>query len=976
MAASDKPTIFISYSHKDERWKDRLLPFLDALKQSGHELVVWHDRDIDAGEKWYPEIEQAMEQAAATVCLVSANYLASDFCQKEEVPFLMARRGRDGMLLLPVLVDECPWELFDWISETQMLPRDRQSLIVDFEGRESIVLTSVARRIHEFLHTHEYRPPAPPTPKWPALPAEHVDLTRLPETGAALFGRKDEMQMLDEAWDSDGKRVVALVAWGGVGKSTLANHWIERMSRDNFRGAERVFGWSFYSQGTGERVTSADLFVAEALEFFGDPDPEVGSPWDRGQRLARLVASQRALLVLDGMEPLQSGFDIDRGKVTDPALAALLRGLARPGNTAASGLCLITTRESVSDLAGFAETAKEQNLERISPEAGRALLRVGGVVGTDEELENLAREFGPHALAISLLASYLHEHPGHRPDAAAALPALPDVTDQDARHVRRVLAGFEQLLGQGPELNFLRILGLFDRPAKSAELAAIVASPSIPDLTSHVSVPESRKPTTESPAVRRLRRLGLVAPHSTHQPDAVDAHPLVREHFGQQLREQFPEAWREGHNRLYEHLKSVAPELPDTLEQMMPLFAAVTHGCLAGRHKQAYDDVYRPRTCRGNEHYQIHKLGAFGADLAAIAGFFERTWDTPVSSLTEDDQAWLLNAAGFRLRALGRLTEAVQPMQASLDGYIRSEDWKNGAVLAGNLSELSLTIGRVADAVQYAEQSVELADRSGDEFMRMANRTTLADALHQAGRLDEAGSAFREAEKMQKERQPSYPLLYSVQGYQYCDLLLTRADFGLRIVTIASRPSGRWQSQIANRKSAMTLCRDVQKRAAQTLEWAEVHLGLLDVALDHLSLGRAYLLEAVITESADWAKARQQLDQAVEGLREAGSQHHLPRGLLARAALRRLSGDLDAAAADLDEALEIAERGGMRLHLCDCHLESACQQLALHSQQPAPARLAQARECVAKDKDIVQDTGYHRRDREIELLEDVLDELT
>ncbi len=80
--------------------------------------------------------------------------------------------------------------------------------------------------------------------------------------------------------------MVSLVAWGGVGKSTLVNKWLEHMAADNYRGARRVFAWSFYSQGTNQPATSADLFIAEALKWFGDADPAQGSPWDKGGRLA------------------------------------------------------------------------------------------------------------------------------------------------------------------------------------------------------------------------------------------------------------------------------------------------------------------------------------------------------------------------------------------------------------------------------------------------------------------------------------------------------------------------------------------------------------------------------------------------------------------------------------------------------------------------------------------------------------------
>ena len=88
------------------------------------------------------------------------------------------------------------------------------------------------------------------------------------------------------------------------------------------------------------------------------------------------------------------------------------------------------------------------------------------------------------------------------------------------------------------------------------------------------------------------------------------------------------------------------------------------------------------------------------------------------------------------------------------------------SIAAGNLSELQLTLGKVAEAITLAERSVDYAERSRDAFQRMGMRATLADALHQAGERSRAGAVFLESERLQAERQPEYPQLYSLPGYK------------------------------------------------------------------------------------------------------------------------------------------------------------------------------------------------------------------
>jgi tetratricopeptide (TPR) repeat protein len=962
--------VFISYSHLDEDWKNQLLPHLKAFEQQG-DLLLWHDRRIDTGADWYPEIEEAVKRSRVAVCIISENFLASDFIIKEEVPELLKRRKAEDLIIMPLLAEPCPWQAIRWLKGIQMFPTDnnclaairgktkRKQQLANFAIKvaeqvqksvpeqnasifENLLLNDRAERVMDrtlpglmdkdvaveqdlLLNIDfplEAASPASAPTSLLELVLPHVEIFRLPVTGAELFGREAELQLLDTAWEDSKTNIICFVAWGGVGKSTLVNRWLAEMAVDNYRGAARVFGWSFYSQGTGERVTAADRFIAEALAWFGDPDPPAGSPWDKGQRLADLIRKERTLLVLDGLEPLQAGHDFERDRIKDPGLAVLIKELAKDN----PGLCLITTREQVAELKRYPQTVLERNLEQISAAAGRALLRVGGVRGTDRELEEASSAFGNHALAVRLLAAYLHEITEHHIKHAADIPDL-DIPEEKGRQPRRVMAALAQRLGDCPEVEYLCLLGLFDRPADQEALAALLTPPAIPDLTGRImAVAEGDR----HDCLTRLRRLGLLAPASSHRVGDLDCHPLVREHFGDLLRLQFPAAWQQGNLRLYEHYKSIAKELPDTLEEMMPLFYACAHGCRAGRQQETLEEMYWKRICRENENFINHQLGAFGFDLAVLANFFDQLWDRPSAGLAEVDQTWFFGNAGFSLQGLGHLSEACGPLQIAFDAVVAGGDWKNATRAAANLGDLFLTLGEMVRAIECGKQAVEMADRSGFWKSQVISLTTHGDILNQAGLLIEAQELFMQAEVIQRKAQPQYPYLYSLWGYRYCDLLLDLY------------------------RSA-----EVRERAEKTIKIAEENDWLLEIGLDHLSLGRT------CQRLSEPVTAATHLAQAIDFLRKANFQGILPRGLLARAAFCREQGQFGSAHRDLDEVFEIAERCGMRLFLSDYHLES-CRLLLAENELPT------AREHLDKAKKLVEETGSHRRDREVQDLEKLL----
>ncbi len=243
------------------------------------------------------------------------------------------------------------------------------------------------------------------------------------------------------------------------------------------------------------------------------------------------------------------------------------------------------------------------------------------------------------------------------------------------------MSAYERWFQSGPEIAVLRMLGLFDRPANKGEIDALRASPDDPRADRRAG--RSRHGSDVwNKALARFRRgeaPGCGAGRAKEENKTLDAHPLVREHFGEALKSAQPEAWREGHRRLYEHLRGKAKELPETVEEMGPLYAAVVHGCRAGRNQEALDEVFWKRIRRGGEAFNSKKLGAFGAEVAVLSAFFDPPWERLTPGLTEPWQAYVLNEAGFALRALGRLPEAAGLMRLGLENYIAREDWKNAA---------------------------------------------------------------------------------------------------------------------------------------------------------------------------------------------------------------------------------------------------------------------------------------------------------
>lgn len=147
--------VFISYSHRDESWKDRVVAHLRVLAKRS-DIDVWDDRAIGAGEDWKTRIQEAIDRADTAILLISADFLISPFILEEEVVRILARRRADGLRVIPVIVHPCAWTAVEWLQSIQARPKDARPLSAAPAHEAESDLAALALEIFP--------------PRWPGLP--------------------------------------------------------------------------------------------------------------------------------------------------------------------------------------------------------------------------------------------------------------------------------------------------------------------------------------------------------------------------------------------------------------------------------------------------------------------------------------------------------------------------------------------------------------------------------------------------------------------------------------------------------------------------------------------------------------------------------------------------------------------------------------------------------------------------------------
>ena len=220
MPSPERPAVpislFYSYSHKDEALRDELETHLTLLRRQG---VVrgWHDRRIVAGTEWEGSIDHHLDTAGVILLLVSADFLASEYCYEKEMKRALERHRAGAARVIPVILRPCQWDSAPF-GKLQALPKDGRPVIT--WGIRDEAFADITRGIREVVAR------GPGAGLMDTYRKLHEELVQLASEASRLEGQepgeRERLTALADAIREDRFKIVLFSPFQG-GKSTIFN---------------------------------------------------------------------------------------------------------------------------------------------------------------------------------------------------------------------------------------------------------------------------------------------------------------------------------------------------------------------------------------------------------------------------------------------------------------------------------------------------------------------------------------------------------------------------------------------------------------------------------------------------------------------------------------------------------------------------------------------------------------------------------
>jgi tetratricopeptide (TPR) repeat protein len=342
----DRKKVFISYSHKDDYWLERLKTHLRDVERLGL-LDVWEDTRIRPGANWREEINDALNSAKVAVLLISQDFIASDFIADYELPALLAAAKKDGVIILPLILSSCSYDEIEHLSDIQSVNPPSRPLVDLTKGKREkywnelrkAVIRAIGEAEKKSVETNE---------------RENQRMLNFSIPRNRYFtGRKNILAQLHDGFKT-GATAQALVGLGGVGKTQTAAQYARE-----FKGEYQKIFWTT-ARGE-ETLIPSYVSIARSL---GLPEKDAKDQNEAVGAVKRWIETHSDwLLVLDYAED----HNVFRKYIPDNQ----------------DGHVLLTARKQIDS-----EIAVPNNIDTMSPQEGALfILRKLRKLKLDEPLE-------------------------------------------------------------------------------------------------------------------------------------------------------------------------------------------------------------------------------------------------------------------------------------------------------------------------------------------------------------------------------------------------------------------------------------------------------------------------------------------------------------------------------------------------------------------------------------------------------------
>lgn len=512
---------------------------------------------------------------------------------------------------------------------------------------------------------------------------------------ANFTGRFAERQMLTDWLTNDKRPIFALVAIGGMGKSSLVWYWLQNdVDCSSFDG---LLWWSFY-EGPPSFLEFLDCAVVYLSSKTVDPT-DISSSYEKTRLLVNLLREHNFLLILDGFErELRAYASLDVPYQQDDVVGKIadLRGcidlnagrlLKWSASESLRSKILLTSRLSVSDLEGpdgypLAGCLRTE-LKSIELDDAVDFFHAQGIRGNRGEIRAACEPYGNHPLSLRLLVGHV-AHDKQQPGDIAVAPRYSVIANLKARqhHILEVM--YNSL---SDELRMLLSQFAAFRSSVDYHLLAMLN-------------PFHGEPELNG-ALEELIKRGLVL--WDRKGNRYDLHPVVRSYAYDRLLD------KEGvHTQLRNYFSSLPhPERIETRSDLQSLIELFHHTVNSGQYEEGISilrtHLRKPLMRQTEDNVLYQRL---------LLSFFPNGIQQPSVTMEEGLRAWLYFELAGTYVHLGRPSLAVSLYQEQIAIREAQQDWGNLATGLGHLAARALLpMGQLASAHELASKAVDLSEQ-------------------------------------------------------------------------------------------------------------------------------------------------------------------------------------------------------------------------------------------------------------------------